>query len=407
MRDDGVVKPRPGRTIGQLHFEDLEPHRFEDLVREIVYGFRDWVALEPLGRSGADEGIDIRGIEAVGLTVGGTDTDGRRAGEVGEALQAGDLGEQRTWFIQCKREKSFGPAKARAVAEAALRLTSEPPYGFILAAPCELSKRTRDTLRGELRSRGVRQVLAWGRGDLEDMLFLPENDHLLFAYFGVSLQVRRRSQIAELRGRLAVKRQVYRAVGGLDHRGWTAVLLRDPREPGYPFRERVENFDADDPPWLWTAFRHHSNPDTLALIYRRHHAWLSADRRRFDVVESCSHVIPHRNGFDKLPDRDEELCERLWRFFHNEIPPDERAWLDVVGWIPLDDILLVDDLGDAFNEPPHMLVTRDHPHGFFTHTRTFLQRDREPNAEHLDPSTLRRTKLFPDPIPDVEWKSRW
>jgi hypothetical protein len=49
------VKPRPGRTIGQLHFEDLEPHRFEDLVRQLVYGFRDWVALEPLGRTGADE----------------------------------------------------------------------------------------------------------------------------------------------------------------------------------------------------------------------------------------------------------------------------------------------------------------------------------------------------------------
>lgn len=59
------MKPRPGRTISQLHFEDLEPHRFEDLVRQLAYGFRDWVALEPLGRSGSDEGIDIRGIERV------------------------------------------------------------------------------------------------------------------------------------------------------------------------------------------------------------------------------------------------------------------------------------------------------------------------------------------------------
>jgi hypothetical protein len=282
----------------------------------------------------------------------------------------------------------------------------EPPYGFILAAPCELSKRTRDVLAAELRAVGVRQVLAWGRGDLEDLLFLPENDHLLFAYFGVSLQVRRRSQTTELRARLAKKRQIYRAIGGLDHRGWTPVLVRDPNEPDYPFRDRVEDFDDDNPPWLWTAFRDHSNPDTLALIVRRHHAWISKDRKKFDFIDSCSHVVPHRSGFDKAAQRDEQLCEQLWRFFHNAIPPEERAWLEVVGWIPLDDIVLVDDLGDAFNEPPHILVTRDHKHGFFAHERAYLVRDRD-EGEHVPAEDLRKVKLFPDPIPDVEWSQRW
>ena len=201
------MKPHPGRTINQLHFEDLEPRRFEDLVRQLAYGFRDWIALEPLGRSGADEGIDIRGIEPVPA---------RRLDNVtGEEPDEGDMSEQRVWFIQCKREKVFGPAKARAVALAALAGALDPPFGFILAAPWDLSKRTRDTLAADLRAAGVRQVLAWGRGDLEDLLFLPENDHLLFAYFGVSLQVRRHSQVAELRSRLTKKRQVYRAVGDL------------------------------------------------------------------------------------------------------------------------------------------------------------------------------------------------
>ncbi len=250
-------------------------------------------------------------------------------------------------------------------------------------------------------------MLAWGRGDLEDQLFLPENDHLLFAYFGISLQIRRRSQTTELRARLVKKRQVYRAVGGLDHRGRTPVLVRDPTEPGYPFPERVDEPDETSPPWLWTAFEHHSNPDTVALIFRRHHAWISADRKRYDVIDTCSHVMPGRNGFDKAPARDEEACDRLWRFFHNEIPEDERAWIEVVGWIPFDDILLVDDLGDAFNGPPHLLVARDHTHGFFAHTRSFLQLARDSSEQRLKPQDLRRTKLFPDPIPDIEWKQRW
>jgi hypothetical protein len=28
------------KTLGPLHFEDLEPHHFEDLVRELVYDFK-------------------------------------------------------------------------------------------------------------------------------------------------------------------------------------------------------------------------------------------------------------------------------------------------------------------------------------------------------------------------------
>jgi hypothetical protein len=388
------VKPRPGRTINPIHFEDLEPHRFEDLVRQLVYGFRDWVALEPLGRSGADEGIDIRGIERV------PSTSGSWLAEADEDLDA-DVGEHRTWFVQCKREKAFGPAKARAVAAAALNGASEPPFGFILAAPADLSKQTRDTLASELRAAGVSQVLAWGRGDLEDQLFLPENDHLLFAYFGISLQVRRRNQVTELRARLAKKRQVYRAIGDLDHRGWTSVLVRDPTEAGYPFHDRVEDFDEANPPWLWTTFRGHSNPDTVALIFRKHHAWITPDRKRFDVIETCSHVRPGDSRVDKAPQRD-EACERLSRYFQNEVPEGERAWLVMVGWIPLDDILLVDDLGDVFNDPPHLLVTRDHRHGFFTRVRPGLVLNGDRSGEQIDPAALRRAKLYPDPIPDVE-----
>lgn len=393
------MKPSPTRTTNPLHFEDLEPHRFEDLVRQVAYGFRRWVVLEPLGRTGADEGIDIRGIELVGRHQVADDSD-QGLDEDAENVE----GEERVWFLQCKREKSFGPAKAKSVAEAALAGASDPPYGFILAAPCELSKRTRDTLASELRERGVRQVIAWGKADLEDLLFRPENDHLLFAYFGLSLRVRQRKRTTELRGRLAKKRQIYRAVGGLDHQGWTPVLVRDPDETAYPFTERVADFDPENPPWLWTAFRDHSNPDTLPLIVRRHHAWVSKDKKRYDFIDTCSHVVPHRHGFEKVPPRDEELCDRLWRFFHNEIPVAERAWLEVIGWIPYDDILIVDDLGDAYNESPHVLVERVHRFGFFAHQRSFIQLDRDRESGILHPEELRRARLFPNPIPDVEWK---
>jgi hypothetical protein len=53
------------RTINPLHFEDLEPHRFEDLIRQLVYDFREWESIEAIGRLGSDEGMDVRATEQI------------------------------------------------------------------------------------------------------------------------------------------------------------------------------------------------------------------------------------------------------------------------------------------------------------------------------------------------------
>ena len=51
------------KTINPLHFEDLEPHRFEDLIRQLIYNLKDWEKIEATGKLGSDEGFDIRAIE--------------------------------------------------------------------------------------------------------------------------------------------------------------------------------------------------------------------------------------------------------------------------------------------------------------------------------------------------------
>jgi hypothetical protein len=56
-------KPEVTRTYGPIHFEDLDPHRFEDLVRELIYDFRNWQNIEATGRGGGDAGFDIRAYE--------------------------------------------------------------------------------------------------------------------------------------------------------------------------------------------------------------------------------------------------------------------------------------------------------------------------------------------------------
>jgi hypothetical protein len=47
-------KPHIARTYAPIHFDDLDPHRFEDLVRELIYDFKEWQAIEATGRAGSD-----------------------------------------------------------------------------------------------------------------------------------------------------------------------------------------------------------------------------------------------------------------------------------------------------------------------------------------------------------------
>jgi hypothetical protein len=51
------------RTVNPLQFDALEPKRFEDLERQLLYDFRVWRKLEPTGRMGSDDGFDARGWE--------------------------------------------------------------------------------------------------------------------------------------------------------------------------------------------------------------------------------------------------------------------------------------------------------------------------------------------------------
>ena len=188
---------RATRTLNPLHFEDLEPHRFEDLIRQLAYQFRPWRGIEATGRLGSDAGMDIRAIESLGPEIGPTGEE--------EERPSTPQGSDRVWVFQCKRERQIGPTPARRIIRDAVPSGPDPPYGFVLAAACDFSLQTRDAVRAEANARGVREVHLWGKAEIEDQLFLPANDHLLFAYFNVSLQVRRRSLKTELRSRLATK----------------------------------------------------------------------------------------------------------------------------------------------------------------------------------------------------------
>ena len=79
----------PTRTTNRLHFEDLDPHRFEDLGAELLYRKQDWKRFNNWGRSGSDDGIDISCEEDNGVR----------------------------WFCQCKRYQTISTSEIKAAVD--------------------------------------------------------------------------------------------------------------------------------------------------------------------------------------------------------------------------------------------------------------------------------------------------
>src|SRR5713101_1238819 len=111
MRARKPQMARPTRTLNPLPLQDLEPHRFEDLIRQLAYDFRKWRSLEAIGRSGSDDGIDIRGVEQGASLFEPEDIEGDDTREPEPALPDHD----RLWVFQCKRERSIGPKKVESI----------------------------------------------------------------------------------------------------------------------------------------------------------------------------------------------------------------------------------------------------------------------------------------------------
>jgi len=389
---------RATRTLNPLHFEDLEPHRFEDLVRQLIYDFRHWQSIEATGRLGADEGIDVRAFE-----VADAEPDAA-AQEESEEAEPPPAPEQRLWVIQCKREKKIGPSRLRAIVEAALPENGDRVHGFVLAAACDFSKRSRDAFREVARERQAQEFHLWGKADLEDMLFLPKNDHLLFAYFSISLQVRRRSLRTELRSRLATKRKLIRVLGEVgQHRAWKTVLLRDAAEERYPYVSEVPDF-AKRPRWFYRIFMGHLIPDHVAFLVRRCYAYIDDNAEHWDALLDYNRAIPTYPEvlFTKnLRQRDDSKETRYDSYWSGQIEEQNRVWFEVTRYIHYDRVLAVDEDGDAYHEGPHLLVAfspADGPYEPFEMAQVEAVRG---FGRVLRPTRDNRIRFFPEAIPDA------
>ncbi len=336
------------RTIGPLHFEDLDPKRFEDLVRQLVYEFKPWRRLEATGRAGSDDGFDARGYEIVAKE----DQSSASAQEGEAAEERSTLNEgidDRLWLIQCKRERAIGPKALVKYLDDTVLGPDEKLYGLVFTAACDFSKKARDDFAKKCREMELEEWHLWGKAELEDQLFRPENDHLLFAYFGFSLTIRRRSQRADLRARLAMKRKANRMLKDQSH---ASLLLRAPDATEYPDTGALADFKKN-PLWMVWPYRGMSY-DGLQFCVQRYFAYLSDDGKSWDAAMAVNDARSSKHDDPWLgEDRHDEKRQAIYEFWY-KIPEANRAWFEVVGLVPFEDILDIDDLGDEYVQAPHV-----------------------------------------------------
>lgn len=395
------MKPTPTRTLNPLPFGDLEPKRFEDLVRQLCYDFRKWSSLEATGRSGSDDGFDARGYEISGELEPSKpepDVDEEDVDDISSAR-----GEERLWQIQCKREKSITPKKIETILSETLN-EDERPYGVIMASACDFSKTTRDVFRRTMLNHGVEEFFLWGKSELEDFLFQPKNDHLLFAYFGISLVVRQRQKISDLRRILSIKKKCANFLGSLGGISHKEILIRDINNVNYPYTDEIK-ISKDNPPWRKFYFVRHQH-NGIVILLKKFPAYFISDEagiKEWDYTNKVDFArIDDCSSEETVESRKEDL--RVRDFF-GKIPDRFRAHLVTEGLILYENILEVDPIGDALSQIPHLYIKKT-PAGFASFYLDQLRRDNNYSFDHHNLSREKHDSLriayFPSKFPKAE-----
>lgn len=149
----------PTITTNRLHFEDLEPRRFEELGYQLLSRLYKWDRLDHTGVCGNDGGVDIYGVTIDGIHS----------------------------YCQVKRYQKLTKSDIKGIYSTILSNNPngiEPNAKFILICGCDLNKQVLDVAYEEGRKSGFEKIELYSRTRLESLLY---NGHrtLLRTFFGI------------------------------------------------------------------------------------------------------------------------------------------------------------------------------------------------------------------------------
>ena len=142
------------KTIGKLHYTDLEPGRFEMMAMLMIYRMRRWEKINHYGAAGSDDGIDIHAEEIL------------------------ENGKRVIHHFQCKRHEKLTKAQlTRIVGDYKKKNTKLANYYYIVCG-CNVSKTANDGFDKACEDAGISNYVIWTASYIEAVLYSDYHDIL-------------------------------------------------------------------------------------------------------------------------------------------------------------------------------------------------------------------------------------
>lgn len=380
------------KTLGPIHFEDLDPKRFESLVRALLYDFKDWNNVQSTGIAGSDEGFDIRAWEKKYIP---SPSENEAETDTSSVIPV----DGKLWMIQCKRESEIGPKRVGKIIDEGIPDKDNAPHGYILVAPANFSKKSFDKFTAKLQEKGVSEFHLWGKPDLESMLMQPKFDHVLFSFFGISIIAKSKSKASKVKSIIANKNKLFRILGDDKPNTYHSILVRDIEDEEYPYQAEYDDFEKN-PRWIEVVPNQYY-PTGVVVHIKQHFGYVDETTKQWDCIKTVDTM--HReseNKYFKKPDENEAKARDIWRHLRN----DTQATIYLCGFIKYKDILAIDDKGDVEYDFPHIYLNRDIKRGLFPFQ--WLEAEKFGDFHNskkfiLKQDGYKKAKVFPAKLPEI------
>lgn len=295
---------------------------------QMVYRLHKWEKIDHDGRSGSDDGVDIRAIERL------------------------DDSSLRDWFVQCRRYQRVAAAELKRAVDDTLKKVNSAPEVLLVIVGCNPSLKARTSYEKYARTKGIVSPCIWSASILETKLYSDYPD-LLFAFFGISLARQERSMEANVRRHLTMKRR-------LTH------ILKQPSDASLPLiirsidDERYPAVDANPPmgrmsSWVHLPFHGFYHNGIEVSLRTRGIVYVIIDRSSNPWWQSRWAIVdPHAEGIAWVGDGngDEGYSYRFYDCI------DETRYIvrkaRSLGRIPYRNIIDCDEEGDEYYAGPHL-----------------------------------------------------
>jgi hypothetical protein len=158
---------------------------------------------------------------------------------------------------------------------------------------------------------------------------------------------------------VGIKRKLMKLIP-FEGSGFDFVLLRDPDATDYPYIEDFEEF-KQKPRWMYFECLGHIPPDHLRFLVYERVGWVNWESGEWDIPR-LGQKFP---GADRLFGAPDPWTSQDDANESNLVPDGNRATIKIFRDLSYNRILAIDDLGDAFNRPPHLLVEWSEESAFF------------------------------------------